>query len=385
VTFSDDDRRARLVTRHRLDGSATTPLQAVESVFVLHATDPATVYLSVLARCATATLADVAAMMYDERETVRMLAMRRTLFVVPQADVPVVHHAASLGVAANQRRVLLRNLEIYDLDPDIAGDHEEWLDDVMASVERACAARGVATAMQLTKDEPRLATALVPSSGKKWDVRRAVGSSILTLMAVEGRLVRGRPRGAWTSRAHTWEAADAWWPDGIPEPSQAPARLVEAYLRRFGPATERDVAWWTGWTLGATRKAIAGLDTEDVGCGLVLAGDTAREESMSGAALLPALDPTPMGWKERDWFLPGEWQSLYDSNGNIGPTIWWQGRVVGGWAVSPEGRVVARLLEDVGAEGRHAVDGAVEELQPRLEGATVRASFPTPLERELRG
>jgi hypothetical protein len=38
------------------------------------------------------------------------------------------------------------------------------------------------------------------------------------------------------------------------------------------------------------------------------------------AALLPSLDPTPMGWKDRRWFLgidPGE---VFDRAGNIGPT-----------------------------------------------------------------
>ena len=74
---------------------------------VLHATDPATVYLSVLARCPGLSLKDVASALYDDRVLVRMLAMRRTLFVVPRALVPVVHHAASLDIAAQQRRQLL--------------------------------------------------------------------------------------------------------------------------------------------------------------------------------------------------------------------------------------------------------------------------------------
>ncbi len=58
---------------------------------VLHATDPATVYLSVLARCPELTVDDVAREMYDERRLVRVMAMRRTLFVAPVELVPVVH------------------------------------------------------------------------------------------------------------------------------------------------------------------------------------------------------------------------------------------------------------------------------------------------------
>ena len=67
--------------------------------------------------------------------------------------------------------------------------------------------------------------------------------------------------------------------------------------------------------------------------GYVLAGDlepTPRPEPV--AALLPTLDPTTMGWKERDWYLGAHaGRLLFDGNGNAGPTIWWDGRVVGGW------------------------------------------------------
>ena len=123
----------------------------------------------------------------------------------------------------------------------------------------------------------------------------------------------------------------------------------------------------------------------DVGPGLVLADDTAPEAPAEPTAtLLPALDPTPMGWKERGWFLPEDWQPLYDRNGNIGPTVWWGGEVIGGWSIRPDGEIVTRLLVDRGRAAAAAVKQAAAELRPRLEGAAVVPSFPTPLERELR-
>ena len=96
----EQQRRARLVSRHLLGGGATSALEATRSVVALHATDPATVYLSVMARAAGLDMAAVDDELYDQRRLVRMMAMRRTLFVVPQELVPVVHHAASLDVAA---------------------------------------------------------------------------------------------------------------------------------------------------------------------------------------------------------------------------------------------------------------------------------------------
>ncbi len=73
-------------------------------------------------------------------------------------------------------------------------------------------------------------------------------------------------------------------------------------------------------------------------------------------ALLSTLDPTTMAWKERDWYLGAATaRTLFDRNGNAGPTIWWDGRVVGGWSQRRDGEVVYRLLEDVGSEAESAV------------------------------
>ena len=102
------------------------------------------------------------------------------------------------------------------------------------------------------------------------------------------------------------------------------------------------------------------------------------------AALLPSLDPTTMGWKERAWYLGDHAERLFDRNGNAGPTIWWDGRVVGGWAQRGDGTVATELLDDVGTEGRGAIDDAAGRLEAWLGDTRVRTRFPTPLERDLR-
>ncbi len=148
-----------------------------------------------------------------------------------------------------------------------------------------------------------------------------------------------------------------------------------------------DLKWWTGWTLGLTRTVLARLDVVEADLdgepGVVLADDTEPDEPVAPvAALLPALDATPMGWQQRDWYLGPHKAALFDRNGNIGPTVWWDGRIVGGWTIRA-GEVVWRLLEDVGAEATAAIGDTVASLQGRLGGATVIPSFRTPLEREL--
>jgi hypothetical protein len=385
MKFSTAHRRARLVARHHLDGTAGDPVEAATGVAVLHATEPASVYLSVLARCRSASIADISGALYDDRSLVRMMAMRRTLFVVPADAVPILHHSAALDIAVQLRKRLLTQLRTLPTEPPLPDNLEDWLASVESSVEHAVIARGTASAAQLSADEPRLRTALLPTTDKKWDVKRNITTQVLVLVAAEGRMVRAAPRGNWTSRAHTWEPGATWWPGGIAPVEDAKTRLAEMYLRRFGPATEADVAWWTGWSLGTTRKALAALDTVDIGCGLLLADDVVPEEpGEPTAALLPTLDPTPMGWKQRDWYLPQDWRPLFDRNGNIGPTIWWGGEIIGVWAVRPDTSIALRLLADRGAAAERAVEQAAEQLRPRLEGTPVVPSFVTPLERHLR-
>jgi hypothetical protein len=116
--------------------------------------------------------------------------------------------------------------------------------------------------------------------------------------------------------------------------------------------------------------------------GLLPAGDLEPVPAAEPrAGLLPALDPTVMGWSERGWFLDGHGPALFDRSGNAGPTVWWDGRVVGGWAQRRDGEIAFRLLEDVGADA--AVEAAAERLHAWLGPVRVTPRFRTPLEREL--
>ena len=65
--------------------------------------------------------------------------------------------------------------------------------------------------------------------------------------------------------------------------------------------------------------------------------------------------------------------------------MWWDGEVVGGWAVRPDGSVATELLTDRGDEARRAVQARPRSLAGRLGGAVVVPSFRTPLERRLSG
>jgi hypothetical protein len=405
------ERRARLGHNHLLDQprSATTPVDVAEALVVLHATDPATIYLSIGARAPDASTEGIDRVLFEDRSLFRTLAMRRTLFVVTPATAALVEGSSSGPVATLERRKLEGWLADSGID-----DPARWLadlaDEVLAALGEPDAGEG-RTARELSAAIPRLATRVMTGRGSKHPVEMTVTSRVLGVMAVEGHLIRGRPTGGWTGRQYRWHRRDRWWPDaadragsgpdGVDAEAWAAAGLVDRYLQTFGPCIEDDVVWWTGWTKGKTRAALADLRgrgrvvdvdlIDDAGPGDRVAGlaSVDAEESPGPgpaepwAALLPALDPTPMGWKVRDWYLGHHRPALFDRNGNIGPTVWVDGRIVGGWAQRPDGEVVVELLEDVGADHRRLIDERAAGVQRFVGDVTVKPSFPTPLQREL--
>ena len=392
LTVTVQQRRAMMTRRHCLAGDSAGPEHVTDALIALHATDPASVYLSVLARSAGTTLAGVAAAMYERRSLVRWMAMRRTLFVFARDDISMVQAAVSAPLATMLRRRLLSRLDRNGTEPPIGRDLTGWLAELEDLVERAVERSGCATGAQLAADVPELNTTIAARTPSERP--QHLTSSLLTLMSAEGRLVRAVPTGEWTSRHHRWEPLTAWWPDGIPslDPVDAQRELARRWLTRFGPATVEDLAWWTGWSKTTTGRALAGLALDDVDLhgqpGITLADsndgdDAAAKESEPVATLLPALDPTPMGWRHREWFLAVDPTALYDRAGNIGPTVWWNGEIIGSWAVTSGGHVHHGIVADRGADAAAAVSEVAAGLEVRLEGTTVTPAVRTPLERSL--
>ncbi len=381
------ERRARLVSRHRLSPAnrATSALEVARSLVVLHSTDAVTVFLSIHAR-ADVQPADIERELYEERTLVRLLGMRRTLFVVPREVVPVVYAGCTRTIAARERVRLEKMIE----DSGISTRPKPWLTRAMTAGLRAVEARGEAFTTEITKDVPILAKRLRFGVGSTFEATQSVGSRVLPQLAMEGRIVRGRPRGSWVNGQYRWVPLEAWLGGPIPkvEQGQAQAELLRHWLAAFGPATETDIRWWAGWTAREARAALAAVahvvvDLDGVS-GFVLADDlepTERREP--SAALLPTLDPTTMGWKERDWYLGPHRELLFDRNGNAGPTVWWDGRVVGGWSQRRDGEIVYELLEDVGADAVHAVEMEVERVTAWLGEMRFSPGFLPPFQRAL--
>ena len=387
-TMSAVERRARLVRRQHLAADAPNDLAATAGDLVgLHASDPVSVYLAAAARAPDLSQAAIADALYEHRRVVRVLGMRRTMFVVPLDLAAVIRAACMPPIAARERRRVVELIRAEGL----AADPEGWLAEAERETLAVLEASGEATAAELAREVPALRNQFRIAVGKRYEGVVGLSTRLLFLLAAEWRIMRGRPRGSLLSSQYRWALTDRWLPEPLADWTleQAQPQLVRRWLRAFGPGRLADIRWWTGWTLGETRRAIDALDVEEVDLGdgergLVLADDLAPEPMPDPvAALLPGLDPTVMGWQSRDWFLGPHARRLFDTNGNAGPTAWWDGRIVGGWAQRSDGGIAVRLLEDVGREGVAAIDAKAERLRAWLGPIRFTPRFRTPLEREL--
>jgi hypothetical protein len=388
VNVTTEQRRALLGVRHHLARPAATAEEVAHALVGMHATDPATVYLSFRARMQAPEIKDIESALYEERSLARILGMRRTVWVVPVGTVPVIHAGCTRAIAVVERRKLVQLLEEAGITK--GEDTVRWLRRVEDATVEALKDMKEATAAELSAVVPELREQMAMGQGKKWEGKIGVGTRVLFLLATDERIVRGRPLGSWTSTQYRWSPIDAWLPEDGPEPTPEAARteLARRWLHAFGPAPVDDLKWWTGWTAAQTKQALAALAPIDVDLegrpAIMLPDDRPpAKKPRPWAALLPALDPTVMGWSQRSWFLGDHKAALFDRSGNAGPTVWWNGRIIGGWAQRKDGEIAVRLLEDVGADAARAVDKEAERLQAWLGRARVTPRFRIPLEREL--
>ena len=340
-------------------------------------------FLSAWARVDGLTVTDVERALYTERSLVKHLAMRRTLFVFPREILGAAQAGASERVATAEAGRLIREVERGGLHADGA----TWLADVCDRVEAALAEGREATASELREEIALLEGATEYGQGKSWGGKVPVGPRVLSVLSARGRIVRASNAGGWTTSRPRWTAMPALLGEELAPvaPADGVRTLIEAWLRAFGPGTAADIKWWLGGTVASVRRALTELDAVevDLGAGVtgyVLPDDQEPVEPVEPwAALLPSLDPTTMGWQQRDFYLGPHKSQLFDSNGNAGATAWWDGRIVGGWRQAGDGEVELQLLEDVGSDGLAALRAEAERLGRWLAGTIVRPRFPSPL------
>ncbi len=387
-------RRAALGHRHRLDPELRTNdvAQIATDVVALHATDPATVFLSAAIRMEAPTIAAIERAMYEERSLLRHHAMRRTMWVATPAMTQITNAAVTRKIAARERTQTLKYLA---QTPGI-NDPDEALENATEQFVAVIAEGGAASTRAVGKRAPELTFKMTVGSGS-FTADVGAHTRLGALAAFEARLIRTRPAKSWVSTEYAWELMERWTDVDFTEPETVPATasLVEAWLKRFGPGTERDLTWWTGSTKTAVRSALDTIgaievDLEDGTTGWLAADDPMLESTATDLdtnpwiALLPSLDPTVMGWKDREWYLDEAYvPRVFDRNGNAGPTIWADGRVVGGWVQRSDGTLALDLLEDLTSAQQGALDTEVERVRTFIGETRFRVRFPSPNQKEL--
>ena len=388
MRIDDEERRARLAERHRLLARTRTDdlARIADDLVALHSTDPVTVYLSAMARMAHPSIAAVERALYADRTLIRHHAMRRTLWLATPDVVRMIHAAATRKLVAPERTRLIKALVASGI-----ADPEAWL-------ARRPADRSSTSSTGTARHRPAISAGRCPRCGSRWCWERgrwattvAAHTRVLLLLGFEGEVLRGPPLGSWVSGAYAYASARSWLPGGLGDLEELPAatELVRRWLRGFGPGTTEDVTWWFGWTKSLTRRALEAAGAVEVeladGPGWVAVDDPPAPEPEPWVAMLPALDPTTMGWKQRGWYLPDAAAEAFDSVGNGGPTLWVDGRIVGAWAQTPDGVIHTHYFEKVAAARRREIDERVAEVAAMVGDTRFTVRFPGDIHARLIG
>ena len=352
----------------------------------LHATEPTTPHLSLHARVDGLTVADVESALYDDRSLIKVMGMRRTLFVVGRELVAPIAGSAGRRVADTNRRRLEKLAAELDLDPG-------WIDAARAAIVSVLDG-SERSARELRDELDHLGGTVLAAAGTRWATEVSLMSQLLTIFAADGSVVRAGNAGHWRISRPTWSSMTSWLGSDL-TPTDARdgyAQLVRRWLWTFGPGTEADLVWWLGSTKAAVRTALADVGAVAVTLdggenGFILSDDIddlrSAPDREPWVALLPTLDPTTMGWRGRAFYLdPAHAPYLFDTAGNGGTTVWVDGRIVGCWVQDEAERVRPILLEEVPATVRRRIDAEAERLDAFLAGEHVTNVFASP---QMRG
>lgn len=388
-TISHAQRRRRLAHRHLLVASQRTDRvdRIADGLIALHASDPASVYLAAMVRMQQPSVERVRQTFVKQRSLLRHHAMRRTIWAMTPRIAQLAHGAATAKLVESERR---RTLDALARNGSVA-DPEGWLEQASEQIVDLLSEQAPLSAREIGRQLPELMLPLQFGTGK-FSAKLNAHTKVLQGGAFRGRFVRTEATGGWVSGEYRWTVAQRWLDREIAvlTEREAAPNLLRCWLARFGPATEEDIRWWFGWTASLTRAALGAAEVEavqleDGNSAWVLAGDTEfDEDGEPWVRLLPGLDPTTMGWKERDWYLNPAWTSrLFDRFGNAGPTIWADGQVVGGWIQRPDTTIVFTLCRPLKRQQLRLLDDAIAQLREAVGEVVVKPRFPAPLQKEL--
>jgi hypothetical protein len=318
---------------------AVSPVAVAERLLAVQGQDPRAARLAIRARSAGLTAADVDRALTADRSLVITWLNRGTLHLVRSEDYWWLHaltHRPTMR--SNSWRVLAR-----------AGVFDAEADKGVAVIESALTSGGPLTKFQL---RDAIVAAGLPA-------RDNVALHLLALASSRGIAVRGPMIGAQHAYVHVRD-----WLGSPPRPLEtdvALAELARRYLAGHGPASDRDLAKWSGLPLGMARRGMTqiGSHIAERPDGLAeLAGGSGDGAGLPAPRLLGGFDPVLHGWVSREPIL-GDHQDVVTVNGLFRPFALVDGRAAGTWAwqagsvaLEPFGPLPAAVQSALATEAR---------------------------------
>jgi hypothetical protein len=262
--------RAWSYRRQRLDRTADDPADALREVVAVYSSHPSAP-LSLLCRT-RAFGAGWLAEAEERRQVLRLSGPRGSIHLMPVETAPRIFAAVRLPLEK-----FAGNLAYAKITPD------EY--------------------QRLKQRMPELLrTPLTPAEAQAAFRMGANLMTALRVMAYEGLVLR--LGGSLRTDVLRYVGTEAWLgrPLEEPGPDESVRWLAMAYLRAFGPARVRDVAWWIGCSQKRAAEALRGAETADVGGGYLLPADleaafaSVEPLDADAIALLPKWDAYTMGY-----------------------------------------------------------------------------------------
>ena len=338
-------------------------VQVVKDVGGLHATNSTTPYLSLYARCSQFVKENLEVELYDKRSLGKVRCVRKTIYIQPKDRIPIVWKPTARQVIKESKGFMINRGVTKDMYDKLSMDILQMLQG------REMAAAEIKATLKTDADV----------------------SSVLYFMCDQGLLIRGRPVKGWRDRRHRYALFDDYFPDlqlDKFEESEAITILVSLYLASYGPASEVDIAWWTGLGKTKVRQALKELEDQlvevsipEIGEGFfVLQADMKQVEAVKPPrepviSLLPYLDPYLMGYKQRERYLDQEHYDLvFDRSGNATSVILVDGKVIGVWDFEDSEEPLAKvfLFQEIGKILREEILVEAERLGEFIVEAEVK-------------
>lgn len=302
------------------DSKTDNIVQITRDIGGLHATRPTTPYLSLLARTHSFSIETLREELYQKKSLAKVTFVRKTIFILPKNMLPIAFSA----VRRNTKLLTDQHLKYLQLT-------QKKYENISKKILNILRNRG------LTHQELKTEMGMIPNL-----------MYIVRMMCFQGLLIRGAPKSGWKGSLHTYFPFSEYFPDldmSILDEKETQLFVINQYIANFGPVTEADITWWTGFPKSLVKELLK--EIQDKLNIILIKGFknhyfvlTSQESAIKDIHIqkdhtiniVPCLDPYLMGYKNRDRYLDQNYYSyVFDLSGNATTTILHEGKVIGIW------------------------------------------------------